>query len=1190
MNKGKKYGWRDYVSWGLLLLAAAVLLRATAFGSSPGNTDQAAARVEKVLDRRMNKLDGFILKALEGDWTEWMELDNLPSDMVVYRYVDNALQSWAHTFIVLNDDVQSRMLFQRLTDPNNNFASPFSDLSSQATFLNIGQSWYLVKMVTVNECKVVGGLEVSDAVDRRGGNGVNPVLRLDDRFSIVPLSTSGGTVVSMDGRPLFKILQETLRSAPVADINLVWLSLLLFVAAMLFFLSARRTMRRFWISLGCIATALAALYIWGTGVRSGSDLFSPTLYADGQFLYSLGAVLIINLAILSLTLCVYLMRFELFRFMQVKVRSRFVRVLFPAATVLAMAAIVAYTHVAFSSIVLNSNINLELYKLNDLTVYSGVVYFSFLTMLVSLPLLAQFLRPTFKKLTGRHFDSFSGINRTVLAFAIGAYFVLVSAQLGYRKEQNRIEVWANRLSVDRDITLELQLRRVEPSIANDFFISSLSALPSTAPTILNRIVDNHMYSISQDYDISVVIMEPDERDPALLAYFNERIRNGVKIHENSRFVYTTTISGHPRYTGLFTYFSQRYGVSYMLVGVEPKSSRDYGGYSSLLDITDPGRVDLPPRYSYAKYANLNLASYKGSYAYPTILPDEMMQNSAWGGASMVQNGYVHFVTDVDDNETVIISRKKEGIMNYAVALVFLAIFAFLLFSLVALTRRRQRIFETSYYKNRITTVLMVSLIVTLITMATVSVFFVYERNDTNKQEMMSDKISSLQTMMAGSFRYIDDYRQMISQERAAQELSALLENARNMAKADITLYSPQGKAFKSTAPDVFDRMLVSDRIDEKAYENIVYRNARYFINRETLGNKRFYSLYAPLFNDNGQMVAILCSPYTDENYDFEMEAVMHLVTIMSVFVILLLLARFMVSTVVDKMLGPIVEIGRKMHRTNIDNFEYIEYDRKDEISSLVDAYNLMVDDLAESTKQLAQAERDKAWSAMARQVAHEIKNPLTPMKLQLQRLIRLKQRGAAGWEDKFDEVAKVVLDHIDILTDTANEFSTFAKLYTEEPSHIDLDALLQEEISMFEGRDNIEFSYYGMEGASVTGPKPQLTRVFVNLITNSVQAIDIQRQEALDDGREPVRGRIVVSLRNSAQDGYYDIVFEDNGPGVQPENQHKLFTPNFTTKSAGTGLGLAICRSILEKCGADIAYSKSFSLEGACFTIRYPKG
>ena len=1181
---GKRHTWRDYLSWGLLILSVLVLVWTTAIDHSPGNTEQAARRVEKVLARRMARLDAYMQQALDGNWNEWMELDKLPSDMVVYRYVDNVLQSWDHTFIVLNDDIRSRMIFQRLTDPNNNFTSPFADLTEQAAFLNIGQGWYLVKMVARNECKVIGGLEVTDAMDRRSSNHANPVLHLDDRFSVEPLSTSGGSTVSMDGRPLFKILQETLRGAPMANSYLVWLSLALFVTAMLVFLSARRTKRRFLTALISILAATSFFYVWGIGARNSSYLFSPTLYADGQVLYSLGAVLIINMAILAVTLCFYLIRRELFRIQRVRVRSGLVRVAFPLVAGVAMVLIALYTHKAFSSIVLNSNINLELYKLNELTVYSALVYVSFLTMLVSIPLLAQFLRPAFKSVAGLHFDSFTGMNRTIFALAIGIYFVVTSASLGFRKEQNRIDVWANRLSVDRDISLELQLRRVEVPISDDFFIASLSVLPSSAPTILNRIVDNYLYSVSQDYDVSVVIMGAEERDPALLAYFNERIRSGVKIHDTSRFFYTTSISGHPRYTGLFTYFSQRYGVSYLLVGVEPKSSREYGGYSALLDITDPGQVNLPPRYSYAKYAKRNLVSYKGNFAYPTLLPDDLLQASAWGSSSLVQDGYVHFVTDVEEDETVIISRKKDGIMNYAVAVVFLALFAFLLFSLVALTRRRQRVFKALYYKNRISSVLMASLIVTLIAMATVSVFFVYERNDANRQEMMSDKVNSIQAMLAGSFRYVDDYRQI-----NPQELNGLMENVRNMSKADITLYSPQGKAFKSTAPDVFDRMLVSDRMDEDAYKNIVYRNKRYFINRETIGQKRCYSLYAPLFNDNGRMVAILCSPYTDENYDFEMEAVMHLVTIISVFLILLLLARFMSGTLVDRMLAPIVEIGRRMNRTNIDNFEYIEYDRKDEISNLVDAYNLMVDDLAESTKKLAQAERDKAWSAMARQVAHEIKNPLTPMKLQLQRLIRLKQRGAEGWEDKFDEVAKVVLDHIDILTDTANEFSTFAKLYTEEPSRIDLDTLLQEEISMFDNKDNIEFTYVGMEGAAVMGPKPQLTRVFVNLITNSVQAIEIQQQEAADAGREPVRGRIMVSLRNSSKEGFYDIVFEDNGPGVKPENQPKLFTPNFTTKSAGTGLGLAICRSILEKCGADIAYSKSFSLEGACFTVRYPK-
>ena len=144
---------------------------------------------------------------------------------------------------------------------------------------------------------------------------------------------------------------------------------------------------------------------------------------------------------------------------------------------------------------------------------------------------------------------------------------------------------------------------------------------------------------------------------------------------------------------------------------------------------------------------------------------------------------------------------------------------------------------------------------------------------------------------------------------------------------------------------------------------------------------------------------------------------------------------------------------------------------------------------------------------------------------------------------------------------------------------IDLDTLLSDQVALFDDKEDISFHYMGLKGALVQGPKPQLTRVFVNLLTNAVQALD-------GEGRH---GEILVSLRNSARDGFYDIVFEDNGPGVRDENRSRLFTPNFTTKSSGTGLGLAICKNIIERCGGDISYSRSFSLGGACFTIRLPK-
>jgi nitrogen fixation/metabolism regulation signal transduction histidine kinase len=480
--------------------------------------------------------------------------------------------------------------------------------------------------------------------------------------------------------------------------------------------------------------------------------------------------------------------------------------------------------------------------------------------------------------------------------------------------------------------------------------------------------------------------------------------------------------------------------------------------------------------------------------------------------------------------------------------------------------------------------MLLGLIMTLIALAAFSVIFVYKRNNANLRYSMVDKVNSLQTMLQSRSRFMVDYR-----EWQQQETMNVLEDISSTMKSDITLYTTGGKEFRSTTQEVFDRMLLGTRMNQKAFENIIYKNRRYYIGREDVGSRPTYFLYAPIFNGQGKMIAIMGAPYTDESFDFKSEAVRHSLTVFTVFMILLLLARFITERAVDKMFKPLSEMGRKMNEASINNLEYIVYERDDEVSSLVRAYNLMVHDLYDSTRQLTQTERDKAWATMARMVAHEIKNPLTPIKLQIQRLIRMKKNGNPAWAERFDEVSEEVLRQIDILSDTANEFSTLAKLYSEEPVEIELDKLLKEEVDLFDCRENIKFEYRGLEGAKVSGPKPQLTRVFTNLLGNAVQAIESAQEETVENGQEPFQGRILVSLRRSGKEGFYDIVFEDNGPGVSDENRSKLFTPNFTTKNNGTGLGLAICRTIVEKCNGEISYSKSFSLKGACFTVRFPR-
>jgi nitrogen fixation/metabolism regulation signal transduction histidine kinase len=469
-------------------------------------------------------------------------------------------------------------------------------------------------------------------------------------------------------------------------------------------------------------------------------------------------------------------------------------------------------------------------------------------------------------------------------------------------------------------------------------------------------------------------------------------------------------------------------------------------------------------------------------------------------------------------------------------------------------------------------------------MTAISVLFVYKRNEVNLFDLMSTKINTIQALTEIRIRHAKSWQELMN-----QETSAALENIGNTTKSDITLYTPEGKVFHSTTPEIFEKQILGSRINEDAYRNIKYNNQRFFIHREKIANYSYWMLYAPLFNDNREMIAILCIPYTERNYDFRREASFHAALIINLFLLLLICSLLFSTKEVNQMFKPLIEMGGKMAKADINNPEYIIYKREDEISSLVEAYNRMVKDLAESTQKLASAERDKAWSEMARQVAHEIKNPLTPIKLEIQRLIRLKQNGNPSWEEKFDKVSSVVLEHIDILTDTANEFSTFAKLYSEEPVLIDLDKTLKEQLLIFDNKEHIRVSYIGMPEAYVMVPKPQLIRVFVNLITNAIQAVEIRQREMQEESGQTMKGEIVICLRNSTKDGYYDIVFDDNGPGVKEENLSRLFTPNFTTKSAGTGLGLAICRNIITKCEGEICYRKSFALGGASFMVTLPK-
>jgi nitrogen fixation/metabolism regulation signal transduction histidine kinase len=632
------------------------------------------------------------------------------------------------------------------------------------------------------------------------------------------------------------------------------------------------------------------------------------------------------------------------------------------------------------------------------------------------------------------------------------------------------------------------------------------------------------------------------------------------------------------------FYSVDDGLTRMMLEIEPNSNRDDKGYYSILGkFSTPGDINIPSIYSYAKYSDGKLISYKGNYPYPTIF-DHRGDSEGNDNVVLRDKKQTHFLHNVSDNELIIISRPKRNSMVYFTSFSYLFLVLMAIMYIFTTTQRKKTTARSNYFKARINTILFVSSTLILASLTIVSIFFVYKRNEENMRNLMSGRITTIQALVGSPAKGAKTYHDL-----QTPAFRTVLENISATTKSDITLYTPEGKVFYSTTPEVFDKMILGNRIDQDAYHNISHLNQRFFINREKISDYSYWVLYAPIFNNDREIVAIASSPYTAGDYDFRREAFFHAALLINLFLLLLILSLLFSTREVNHLFSPLIEMGKKMNTADIHNLETIKYSGEDEISSLVEAYNRMVKELADSTVRLAQAERDKAWSQMARQVAHEIKNPLTPIKLEIQRLIRLKEKGNPKWGEKFDQVSTVVLEHIDILTETANEFSTFAKLYSEEPVLIDLDKTLKDQLLIFDNKENINLQYIGMEGAMVMAPRPQLIRVFVNLITNAIQAVEIMQTEAVESGLESPKGHVLICLRNSTKEGCYDIVVDDNGPGVKDENLSKLFTPNFTTKSGGTGLGLAICRNIIEKCDGEITYRKSFGLGGASFTVTLPE-
>jgi nitrogen fixation/metabolism regulation signal transduction histidine kinase len=404
---------------------------------------------------------------------------------------------------------------------------------------------------------------------------------------------------------------------------------------------------------------------------------------------------------------------------------------------------------------------------------------------------------------------------------------------------------------------------------------------------------------------------------------------------------------------------------------------------------------------------------------------------------------------------------------------------------------------------------------------------------------------------------------------------------------DLHLYD-EGRLARTSQPRLRRDGLVDERLPGGVYHEL-YDEAYRFVTAEgSIGQFRYRVGYRALVDETGRPRVVVGVPTLAQQEQLQEEKSRTLAYLFGALLLLVVVVMLTGVVLANALARPIAQLREGLEAVGEGRFtRTLSVDTRDEVGDLVQTFNEMRDQLAESRRKLARQERELAWREMARQVAHEIKNPLTPMKLSIQHLRRAFTRtddatDAAEFAEVFDRITSTLVEQVESLVRIADEFSTFARLPTRVPEPIDLVEVVRGAASLMEEEAaNAEALALDLPGEPlvVEADREELRRVYINLLKNALQA--------LPDDRE---GRVRVTARReeNAGDGpsvYSEVI--DNGTGIPPEVQDKVFEPNFSTKTSGTGLGLAIAQKSIDELGGAIGYETTEG-EGTTFWIRLP--
>lgn len=954
---------------------------------------------------------------------------------------------------------------------------------------------------------------------------------------------------------------------------------------------------------------------------TSTDLFSPSIFASGETFPGVGFFIIFTIQLLAVSLLIF----------RSKTTSSYEGYL-PAIIQSVLSAIfIFWISKNTIDLVNHSTVSLLIYKLTSLPLYSLLAFIAALLQFGAFYLL-YFKSSNLIKFKGNPFalaatrllaittsylftnyyiplpscipiflliftfiSDFQIANNEKLSYQRPLQWILISAfslflshlllEASTQKQTEEDALIVSNLSTtlisEHDFETEYILAFIEPSITTDDIFTSMVLNENMAIEKLENYLLEHQFNeLKESYDFQFILCWPGaslditggDTISDCYNYFNDIIlAQGASIME-SNFYFLNNSNGRKSYFGQIAIKDSSKNEVTLYIDLQSKLLSQGEGYPEILKSGTSFKSDLPENYSSAKYVDDKLATSTGLYAYSPLtnwIPtNDTSQLISWEFEKSIHTA------KRSDNTTIVISRDKETsvafILLFSYHFLLTYLFIQLLFGSQSVLNAKQRGRFTLEKKLKYSFAAM--LIAAFLILGTFAIYYNYTQQKSQQETVLKNKLS---TIHKGLEQYIGNYPSL---EILTNEfmVEMYLKDLSNMFNCDVNLYDMRGDLTATSRPEIFSNGLVSSKINPEAFFPLRNGNKKLSIHTEKIGLLSFSSLYMVLTNDTNTPIGIVNIPFFVSSQDLTRTLTNYLIIILNLFIVFLVITIIFSTALGRKFIRPIKEIQQKMAVMKIGaQNEKIIYKGTDELRELIDQYNMLVDELEKSVQLLAQSEREMAWRKMARQIAHEIKNPLTPMRLSIQQLQRLSTEDPEHFKLLFGKTSISLIEQIDTLTEIASSFATFAKTPKSNFEKIDLNERLEIILNAFQNMRQMKINFTAQPNPIwISADKNQTTQLINNLIKNAIQAIS-----------KDTMGIINIHIGTKNNEAILSI--SDNGKGISAEIQDKLFEPNFTTKTSGMGLGLAISKSIVTSMGGKIRFTSEEKV-GTTFFVTIP--